>query len=227
MNKAAVNFKKTFDVLGHGLMYRPTELGDGMRIPGGPLQGAVMSTGLGAGAGYGAGSLVNLWSGDNEEKKKQRARRWAIIGALAAGLPAIVKSYGMASSTIPQQGLVNGLVDVRPDAELATKEGSMGWVPVTAAPAVNMIASDNQMTPFAKALSIQMVLDAERDKPGSPLSFGQLAKAGVGAGLGVLGGTMMARVLTDLLGLPQPGTRTFMQRGGGLGGALVGAGFVQ
>ena len=230
MNKNAVNFKKTFDTLGHGLMYRPTSLGGGIRIPGGPVQGFLASTGAGALGGYGVGSLANLWSGDDDEKKKSRAKRWALLGAIAAGLPAAVKSFGMAEGTVPQHGWFRGLVDVPqggPETATSTRvKVGNSWMPMEVVPAVNRIASDNDMTPFAKALSIGMVLDANQNKPG-PISFGQLAKAGIGAGLGVLGGTLMARVLSDMLGLPRAGTQTAMQYGGGLGGALTGAGFVR
>lgn len=224
MEKTAFNAKKTFDVLGRGLMYRPTELGSGLRIPGGPLQGFLTSTAVGGLGGYGVGSLVNTWADDDQAAKRRRALKWAILGALATGVPAAIKSVGMASSSVPRQGSVSGLVDVQPAAE--TKAANVEWMPVGLVPAIDRVASDNQMTPFAKTLSINMLLDANQAQPGA-LSFGQLAKAGIGAGLGVLGGTLMARVLTDMLGLPQAGTRSFMQRGGGLGGALIGAGFVQ
>ena len=147
------------------------------------------------------------------------------------GIPAAVKSYGMAKHTVPEQGLMNGLMNVQPEKSVTPlKKASMAawppmeWMPMGVGQALNQVAESNELTPYVKALSINMILDAHREKPGM-MSFGQLAKAGVGAGLGVMAGTVIARALTSMLGLPAVGTQTFMRGGGGIVGGLLGGGF--
>ena len=84
------------------------------------------------------------------------------------------------------------------------------------------------MTPFAKALSMGMVLDAARAQGDKSLfTMGQLVNAGIGAGLGGLGGIMMARMLGDMFGVPRQQTSSILGRGGLLAGGLVGSGLVR
>ena len=218
---AELDWSQTLPTAGKVTMYQPSTVG-GLRIPGGPLQGFLTSTAIGAGLGAGVGGLVNMFSDDDEKRKKKRSRKWMLLGALGTGIPSGVASYGIAKKTVPRFGWLKGLTDTSVD-----KQASQAWMPMEVTSAVNTIASDNNMTPFAKALSINMVLEANQGQGQGQFTFGQLAQAGAGAGLGLLGGTVMARVLSDMIGLPRAGTRKFMGRGGILGGALIGGGFVR
>lgn len=191
-------------------------------IPGGPLQGFLASTALGAGGGWLASKIWNALGDEDPEEKKQTTRKWSIIGGLLTGVPAAIGSASYAVPSIQQHG-ISGLF------KYPTKSGAVkkafDWPPQNNMPlfqTVGAIAAANDLSPVSKAMAIDAVQQAASS---GQLTFGTLLSGAVGAGLGLMVGSGVARVLDAFVGLP-PAGKKLVTTTGLLGGALKGIGLI-
>ena len=190
--------------LGQVTGYKPTSLGP-LRIPGGPVQGFVGSTLLGAGVGGLGGWILNQFA---RRPDRGRARRWALLGALAAGIPAGIGSFGLAKDNYGKIG-VPGLFDTAAAKAAASVPFGVG---------VEGVIADPAMTPWQKALSLEVLREANRSG-GSLLTVEDLVKGAVGAGLGYAAGHLMAKTLVSMFGIPDGAVPWLRRAGAGVGGA--------
>lgn len=205
---------KTLPTLGRITGYRPNNIA-GVRIPGGPLQGFLGATALGVGGGWLAGHAVNLFKSDSDAKKKRRVRNWMLMGGLGAAAPAALTSYGLASKSIPERG-ISGLWDT------GVKEGAYVPIGIT----TEAIVTDPSMTPFQRAMSLEVLRGASDGKQEGIVQFSDLLRGAVGAGLGWGAGSLVAGAIDGLFGI-EPGTSKFIKAmgatlGGGLATGLIG-----
>jgi hypothetical protein len=88
---------------------------------------------------------------------------------------------------------------------------------------MELIATDPVMTPVDKALAMNVILTASNNQPRGLIGLGDLVRGAVGAGLGYAAGTMVAKAMDGLLGLPDP-IQKVLHATGAIGGALMAAG---
>jgi hypothetical protein len=228
------DWRNVLPAAGHATLFAPTAI-KGTALPTGPLPGAIATTAIGAGLGYAGGQVTNLFNDDPPEVKKQRARRWALIGGLAGAAPAAIQAYGMARSSVPEKGWVRGLVDTpmpaspKPPAPPTVKPASE-TVPqlypvVPVGEAIAQIAMSPQFTPYQKAMAVNVLLEANDGQPDGAVTFGDLLRGAVGSQLGIAAGRTVARAMTSLFGIPDRSDS--LGAYGGVAGALLGTGMVK
>ena len=234
------DFGKLIHGVGQLSGFAPKTIG-GINIPGGPIPGLVTSTGLGALSGYAVSKLINMFKDDEDEENDRRTKNWTMTGGLAAGLPALAYAGVVGHEGLKEKGLP-GLISYPDDVE--TKSASFGGLikmawgndemsstgafsPLVPVPeTIGMLLHDPLLNAKQKANAVEIMMNAADNEPKGFVTFGQLVKGAIGAGLGAWAGTRVASVLDGLFGLAQP-VQKALSISGGIGGALMGAGLTR
>lgn len=89
--------------------------------------------------------------------------------------------------------------------------------------AAQTLAMDSSLSPVQKAIAINMVREASKDKGGIGFTTTDLVRAGIGAGLGYGAAAITGKTLGSVFGL-NPKTQKTLARIGAVGGLLKATG---
>ena len=74
---------------------------------------------------------------------------------------------------------------------------------IQTAQAIGHIAADNSMTPWAKAVSTDILMRAANGRPGARIGYDDVLKGAIGAGVGLFGAAQIAKGMKAMFGIPR------------------------
>lgn len=169
---------------------------------GSPLVGGLVQGGLGAAAGYVAGSVADDILGPDPYEPGRRKRKYALLAGALAASPNLAAHLMKARPAVTAPPADPGMV----------KQQSFGYAPpVPVAMAISEVTSDTALDPFAKAKITGMLMDSYEQTRSPFASLGGLASV---AAQSAAGAYLLPRVIAGIFGGLSSSTRDMLRQVG-------------